>query len=148
MNIDPLELTKDVLRETAPKELILAENFDRKQRSFGSTAKGPLGFGLAGTAALLLPVVYIFFDGFVSELKQQLQKLGGKAADEVMSRIVKIFLHEGATSTLEDNTAIELIRCFLIEHGAEQQKAVGAATAIAKVLDGQKIALKGDANDS
>src|SRR5262245_39325400 len=82
-----LDLTREVLKEVSPKELILAHQFDPKQAARGSTAKGPLGFGVESAVPLLLPIIYLFFDGVLKGVKSKSEKLGEETADTVIKKI-------------------------------------------------------------
>ncbi|WP_431016393.1 hypothetical protein [Bradyrhizobium pachyrhizi] len=125
-----LDLTKEVLREVSPKELILADQFDPKQAAKGSTAKGPLGFGVESAVPLLLPIVYLFFDGVLKRVKSKVEKLGEETADAVVKKISDALKGSSDAEKID----VDLIEKYLADHGIKKTQAGTAAKSIAKVL--------------
>jgi hypothetical protein len=127
-----LALTKEVLKQVAPGELYWADRFVLSQDSHGVTAKGPGGFGVGGVAAMLLPVVYLFLDGFIGELKERITKAGKSTADVLISKVVSVLA--GDSTERDANSAAALIQRYLVSKGVAEDRAEMTSKAILRVV--------------
>lgn len=81
--------------------MLLVEAYDPTQRSYGTTAKGPSGFGFETGIALLLPAVWKLTEKIVD-------KLGDKAADAIAAKAMKILESKKSSGPSDDAALREL----------------------------------------
>jgi hypothetical protein len=135
-----LALTKDVLEKVSPKELPLADHFDPKQSSRGITAKGALGFGVEAAIPMLLPIVYLFFDGFIEEVKEDIKGAGKHVADGLIARVAALIRRNGATEN-DKVEATDAVLKYLVDGGIEKTRATEAAHVVIDVISKSRDAI-------
>lgn len=129
-----LSLTKEVLERVSPEELPLANHFDPKQPSRGVSGKGALGFGVEAAIPMLLPIVYLFFDGVLEEIKEDIKGVGKHAADAVFARVAALFQRRGSLTDKERLEATDAVLKYLTDEGIEKSRATEVAHTMIDVV--------------
>lgn len=131
-------LVIQVLDVESPEELFLVESYNPSDRTMGITAKGPLGFGGADTViALMLPIIYKFFDTLMDEIFKD-------AAKDLVKRIKTYVLSRPENqlqADAEHETLVTLVREELELAGLDISRSSSVANTVLDALVKNKYLL-------
>lgn len=127
------ELTRAVLEEEAPDEIFLLDEWSVNEQH--GTSGGPQGFGPDDLHAgiLLLPILWRFFDSFISELGKEV----GKGSAEYIRKAIKTKMGRQDDSITTNKQMADLAQIVSEELKSQQidaEKRKRVSVAIAKKI--------------
>jgi len=113
-------LVRDVLEAQSPDELDLVGGYKPSDNKDGETARGSQGIGVTTGIALLLPIIYRFFDKFLDRLASRLADgtidimrdwltHPDKKNDDEMRDYIRSGLHEAGLSDEQLSSVTETV---------------------------------------
>ncbi len=78
-------MVEQVLRQEAPDELFLLPAYDGASAPAKATSSGPMGIGVEHIAALLLPLLWTFFNNVLTELSKDTARETVKLLKKILS---------------------------------------------------------------
>jgi hypothetical protein len=139
MNESVRAITKSVLLDVAPEELLALNGYDPLQNNYMRAGHGPLGIGVETIAALLLPLIWKVVETLLEDITAEIRKetaksfvkalrqIWGRVADnteiplELIAEVEERLRSEGVDLTKNPSLAAS-VAAALVKHSAEAAK--------------------------